>query len=99
MLGLFVGDALVALLTAFSNSLLGIVVIAVGVEPAKDGESLKSVAGDLWGDANYLVGDDGVSVKKLREIGEEERMERRSVMFVTVAGLLAFRNYAVALVA
>ena len=91
-LGLFVGDALVALLAALPKSLLGVMVVAAGVELAKVGESLNSGAMDLWEEAHSIDGDDGVLVKKLREPDNEEKAERWSVMVVTVAGLLAFRN-------
>jgi len=90
LLGLFVGDALVGLLGAFPKSLLGIMVIAAGVQLANVGETLNTGARDLWEDAS--AGDDGVMVKKQRELSEEERKERWSVMIVTVAALLAFRN-------
>jgi len=98
-LGLFVGDALVALLVAFPKSLLGIMVVAAGVELVKVGESLNSGASDLWEEANSVDGDEGVMVQKLRDLDEEERMERWSVMLVTVAGLLAFKNDAVGFLA
>jgi len=91
-LGLFVSDALVALLAALPKSLLGVMVVAAGVELAKVGESLNSGALDLWEEADSVDGDDGVLVKKLREPDDEEKAERWSVMLVTVAGLLAFKN-------
>lgn len=89
-LGLFVGDALVGLLDTFPKSLLGIMVIAAGVQLVDVGESLNTGARDLWEDAS--ADSDGVMAKKQRELSEEERKERWSVMIVTVAGLLAFRN-------
>jgi hypothetical protein len=99
LLGLFVGDALVDLLSAFPKSLLGIMVIAAGVELAKVGESLNAGARDLWEEANSVEGDEGIVVLKQRVLDDEERRERWSVMMVTVAGLLAFRNDAVGFLA
>lgn len=99
LLGLCVGDALVDLLSAFPKSLLGVMVIAAGVELAKVGESLNAGARDLWEEANSVDGDEGVVVMKQRVLDEEERRERWSVMMVTVAGLLAFRNDAVGFLA
>lgn len=99
LLGLFIGEALVGLLAAFPKSLLGIMVIAAGVELAKVGESLNDGARDLWEDANDVGGDEGILVKKQRVLGEEEKRERWSVMMITIAGLLAFRNDAVGFLA
>jgi MFS superfamily sulfate permease-like transporter len=93
ILGLFVGEALVDLLREFPKSLLGIMVVAAGVELAKVGESLNAGARDLW---EEVSGDEG---RKHRELSEEERRERWSVMLVTMAGLLAFRNDAVGFLA
>jgi MFS superfamily sulfate permease-like transporter len=93
ILGLSVGEALFALLREFPKGLLGVMVIAAGVELAKVGESLNAGARDLWEESS---GDGG---RKQRELGEEERRERWSVMLVTVAGLLAFRNDAIGFLA
>jgi MFS superfamily sulfate permease-like transporter len=92
LLGLFVGDALVNLLSEFPKSLLGIMVIAAGVELAKVGESLNVGARDLWEES-------AGQGRKQRVLSEEERRERWSVMRVTVAGLLAFRNDAIGFIA
>jgi MFS superfamily sulfate permease-like transporter len=93
LLGLFVGDALVNVLREFPKSLLGIMVIAAGVELAKVGESLNVGARDLWEESTEEQG------PKEKILNEEERRERWSVMLVTVAGLLAFRNDAVGFIA
>ncbi|KIW07505.1 uncharacterized protein PV09_01470 [Verruconis gallopava] len=92
-LGLFVGEALVDLLREFPKSLLGVMVIAAGVELAKVGESLNSGARDLWEESSEEEG------RKHRSPSEDERRARWSVMLVTVAGLLAFRNDAVGFLA
>ena len=96
-LGLFVGDALIELLGYFPKSVLGIMVVAAGVELAKVGENLNTTARDLW--EVSMSDDNGVLLKKQREITEEERRARWSVMLVTVAALLAFRNDAVGFIA
>ncbi|KAI9690754.1 MAG: hypothetical protein M1820_009851 [Bogoriella megaspora] len=103
LLGLFVGDGLVRLLQGFPRALLGIMVLAAGVELCKVGESLNAGARDLWEDAERNDGqDDEVSQfrgKSAREPSEEERKERWMVMLMTIAGLLAFRNDAVGFIA
>jgi hypothetical protein len=97
VLGLFVGEALIDLLEQFPKSLLGVMVIAAGVELAKVGESLNVGARDLWEESS---GNGDVSRgKKYRELSEEERRARWSVMLVTVAALLAFKNDAIGFLA
>lgn len=103
--GLFVGDGLVVVLAKFPKSLLGVMVIAAGVELAKVGESLNVGAKDLWEEADRCHADgeedevlEGM-VKRPRELSEQERRDRWSVMLVTVAGLLAFKNDAVGFIA
>ncbi|KUJ15804.1 uncharacterized protein LY89DRAFT_707939 [Mollisia scopiformis] len=85
LLGLFFGESLVSLLKAYPKGLLGIMVLAAGLELAKVGESLNNGARDLW----EVSEGNG---KRQREVGEEERMERWTVMFMTIGGLLAFKN-------
>jgi hypothetical protein len=88
ILGLFVGDALVDVLRVFPRSLLGVMVIAAGIELAKVGETLNAGARDLWDDQSA---DQGES-RKQKTLDEKERKARWSVMLVTIAGLLAFKN-------
>lgn len=90
-LGLFVGDSIVSILRHFPKSLLAIMVIAAGVELAKVGESLNVGARDLW--------EESTEGRVAKSLSEQERKERWSVMLVTVAGLLAFRNDAVGFLA
>ncbi|KAF9463901.1 hypothetical protein BDZ94DRAFT_1257717 [Collybia nuda] len=100
VVGLVWGDSLVGVLSRFPKSVLGIMVIAAGLELAKVGESLNTGARDL-----YLQGeedDEGESStagKRPRQVSDEERMQRWTVMMMTVGGLLAFRNDAVGFVA
>jgi MFS superfamily sulfate permease-like transporter len=91
ILGLFVGESIVDILREFPKSLLAIMVIAAGVELAKVGESLNVGARDLW--------EESADGRIAKELSEQERKERWSVMLVTVAGLLAFRNDAVGFLA
>lgn len=105
IMGLFVGDGLVGVLAKFPKSLLGVMVVAAGVELAKVGESLNVGARDLWEQVDRCQADgeedevlEGM-VKRPREPSERERRDRWSVMLVTVAGLLAFRNDAVGFIA
>ncbi|KAK8197511.1 hypothetical protein HDK77DRAFT_433707 [Phyllosticta capitalensis] len=99
-LGIFGGDAFVSLLAQFPKSLLGIMVLAAGIELAKVGESLNAGARDLWEEAEMEAAHAPLPFGKiLREPDERERRERWAVMMVTVAGLLAFRNDAVGFVA
>ncbi|KZV97471.1 hypothetical protein EXIGLDRAFT_764429 [Exidia glandulosa HHB12029] len=89
VLALTAGDRLVRLLEAFPKALLGLMVLAAGIELAKVGESLNVGARDLREEET------GDVVTKLRVLDESERRDRWAVMMVTVAGLLAFRNDAV----
>jgi MFS superfamily sulfate permease-like transporter len=83
VLGLLFGDTLLDLLAHFPYSILGITVVAAGLELAKVGQSLNHGASDLW-DSSVQHGH-----------GIVERLERWTVMLVTTAGILAFKNDAV----
>ena len=104
LLGLFVGDGLVRLLQGFPRALLGIMVLAAGIELAKVGESLNAGARDLWESAEQSGDQDDAELaqfgaKSARDPDEEERKERWLVMLMTIAALLAFRNDAVGFIA
>lgn len=103
-LGLFLGTTLLDLLGSFPKSILGIMVAAAGLELARVGQSLNHGASDLWEDsisANTEGDDSGLGrvIKRHRDISDEERQERWTVMLVTTAGILAFRNDAVGFIA
>ncbi|KAI9849967.1 MAG: hypothetical protein M1838_006225 [Thelocarpon superellum] len=101
VLGLVLGDSLVGLFQRFPEALLGIMVLAAGLELARVGESLNQGARDLW-EAGSGAEDDPQrhdSAKRSRVPDAEERSRRWSVMLMTVAGLLAFRNDAVGFIA
>ncbi|KXJ90900.1 hypothetical protein Micbo1qcDRAFT_147920 [Microdochium bolleyi] len=86
-IGLVLGETLLDLLGLFPGSLLGIMVVAAGLELAKVGQSLNHGAPDLW--------ESSVGQKRHKRITDGEREERWTVMMVTAAGILAFRNDAV----
>lgn len=98
ILGLTIGESLVKVLERFPKALLGVMVIAAGLELAKAGQSLNVDARDLW-EADVQEDDFGISVKEFRQLDAEERQRRWTIMFMTVGGLLAFRNDAVGFVA
>lgn len=100
ILGLVFGETLVDLLRHYPMSLLGIMVFAAGLELAKVGNSLNNGAPDLWRDAVYA--DSGVAngmPHRQRDLCDEERMERWTVMLTTTGGILAFRNDAMGFLA
>ncbi|RDW60970.1 hypothetical protein BP6252_12353 [Coleophoma cylindrospora] len=100
VLGLLFGETLVGLLRQYPKSLLGIMVLAAGLELAKVGESLNYGARDLWEAAGPDAEQgDGQGLKVQRRISDEERKERWTVMFMTVGFLLAFKNDAVGFLA
>ncbi|KAK3719207.1 hypothetical protein LTR37_004426 [Vermiconidia calcicola] len=93
VLGLFVGGGIVPLLQRLPKSLLGIMVLAAGVELAKVGQTVNESQG-VWEqvEADNL---DGQSADKHRQSVEQEGKDRWMVMLITAAGCLAFKNDAV----
>ncbi|KAI8966534.1 hypothetical protein F5Y11DRAFT_308511 [Daldinia sp. FL1419] len=94
ILGIIFGETLLDLLKAFPRSLLGIMVVAAGLELAKVGQSLNHGASDLW-----ETSVDHGQPKKHRNVSDRERSERWTVMLMTTAGILAFKNDAIGFVA
>jgi MFS superfamily sulfate permease-like transporter len=99
LIGFFFGNTLVGLLKSFPYALLGIMVIAAGLELASVGESLNTAgARDLKKDTPAGMLDD-----RDREIGpvlsDDERKKRYTVMFVTIGFLVGFKNDAVGFIA
>lgn len=92
LLGLLFGETLVELLGAFPHSLLGVMVLASGLELARVGAELNHGAADLW--ESSVEGAGGV-LRRHRNLSEQERAERWTVMLMTTAGMLAFKNTAV----
>lgn len=86
LIGLVFGETLVDLLKRFPSALLGVMVIAAGLELVSVGESLNTTeARDLGESGSTLSG--------------EERRQRWTVMVVTVGLLVGFKNDAVGFVA
>ena len=100
ILGLLFGESLIGLLREYPKGLLGIMVLAAGLELAKVGESLNYGARDLW-EASDSQGEDSEreGLKQQRTLSDEERKERWTVMFMTVGFLLAFKNDGVGFIA
>ncbi|KAK2593699.1 hypothetical protein QQS21_008607 [Conoideocrella luteorostrata] len=91
LLGLVFGATLIELLRSYPKSILGIMVLAAGLELAKVGHTLNKGAPDLWEDA--------AGERRPRALSDEERLERWTVMLITTAGILAFKNDAVGFLA
>jgi MFS superfamily sulfate permease-like transporter len=99
LIGLFFGNTLVGLLKRFPFALLGVMVIAAGLELASVGETLNTTgARDLAKSRLGLLGSDHE-----QEVGpmlsEEERKKRWTVMMVTIGLLVGFKNDAVGFLA
>jgi hypothetical protein len=97
LLGLFVGNGIVPLMQRLPKSLLGIMVLAAGVELAKVGQTVNE-GRDLWDQADE-DNTDGQLSGKHRSSAEEGNRNRWTVMLITVAGCLAFKNDAVGFIA
>jgi hypothetical protein len=99
IMGFFFGESLVDLLQVYPKALLGVMVLAAGLELAKVGESLNCGARDLWELSELRVASDeadseGMSEgsKRQRQLSADERKERWTVMFTTIGLLLMFKN-------
>ncbi|KAF2277124.1 sulfate transporter [Westerdykella ornata] len=95
LLSLFRPALIVEILSGIPKSLLGVLVLAAGIELAKVGESLNTDASDLRVLREGCVWDG----KEVRHVDDSERRQRWMVMLVTVATLLAFKNDAVGFLA
>lgn len=100
LLGLFAGPLAKALFDRYPSHLLGIMVIAAGLELVNVGESLNT-AGALDLRETVQGGIDSGRMnnqeiqKTVIEISDEERRRRWAVMAITVGGILAFKNDAI----
>lgn len=98
LVGLIFGETLIDLLKSYPKSILGIMVLAAGLELAKVGYSLNKGAPDLWEEA-VSESFSGRITRVQRDPSDEERLERWTVMLMTTAGILAFKNDAVGFLA
>jgi MFS superfamily sulfate permease-like transporter len=98
LIGLFFGETLVALLNRFPYALLGVMVIAAGLELANVGESLNTTgARDLGKNQPGIAGDYSQEIGPV--LSGDERKKRWTVMMVTLGLLVGFKNDAVGFVA
>ncbi|PYH97529.1 hypothetical protein BO71DRAFT_373120 [Aspergillus ellipticus CBS 707.79] len=98
IIGLFFGESLVGLLKRFPTALLGVMVIAAGLELVSVGESLNtSGARDIWKAAGRSSGLVGEEIAPM--LTDVERKRRWTVMMVTVGLLVGFKNDAVGFLA
>jgi hypothetical protein len=91
VLAFWKSESITNLLAGIPKSLLGVLVIAAGIELAKVGESVNTDARDL----RILDREQTWDGKRVKDLDERERRERWMVMLVTVAALLTFKNDAV----
>ena len=100
VLGLFASEIALQVFINFPSVLLCILVIAAGLELVKVGESLNTVGVrdlnplDRASSAEQATHNEDED-KVVSVLTERERKRRWAVMFMTVAGILAFRNDAI----
>ncbi len=100
VLGLFASEIALHVFINFPSVLLCILVIAAGLELIKVGESLNTAGVrnfnslDRASSAEQAMHNEDED-KTISDLTERERKRRWAVMFMTVAGILAFRNDAI----
>ncbi|KAL8638763.1 MAG: hypothetical protein Q9228_004115 [Teloschistes exilis] len=104
LLGLFFGRFTKQVFRGIPNSILGIMVIAAGIELANVGESLNTMgAKDLAKAEDHLntssQDQDRTEQRHDQKLTVEQRKRRWTTMLVTVGGILAFKNDAVGFLA
>ena len=98
IIGFFFGESLVGLLKTFPSSMLGIMVIASGLELVSVGESLNtSGARDIRKPDSLIFGEAAQEAAPM--LADEERKRRWTVMMVTVGLLVGFKNDAIGFLA
>ncbi|BDD60085.1 hypothetical protein MPDQ_005396 [Monascus purpureus] len=95
VIGVFFGESLVGLLKRFPSALLGVMVIASGLELVSVGESLNTAGARDLGRAEQAF----TGLGSMPAISESERKRRWTVMMVTVGLLVGFKNDAIGFVA
>lgn len=104
VLGLFAGPLAKGIFDQFPSHLLGVMVIAAGLELVNVGENLNTVgAVDLRETRQDDMLRDGFTYqetpKMMLATSDEEKRRRWSTMAITVGGILAFKNDAVGFLA
>ncbi|KAE8152249.1 hypothetical protein BDV25DRAFT_151403 [Aspergillus avenaceus] len=98
VIGIFFGESLVGLLKRFPSSLLGVMVIAAGLELLSVGESLNTTGARDIMKANFgLLGDQRQDIAPM--LSDDDRRKRWTVMMVTVGLLVGFKNDAIGFLA
>lgn len=99
VIGFFFGESLVELLKRFPSAMLGVMVIAAGLELASVGESLNTTgARDIGKNFHGLLGGEAMQdVSPM--LSDADRKRRWTVMLVTVGLLVGFKNDAIGFLA
>jgi hypothetical protein len=102
VLGLVFGESLADLLKYFPKSMLAVMVIAAGLELASVGESLNTPRARDVKKREQSRGAHGaaeISASSSSSLDDAERKRRWTVMLITIAGIVAFRNDAIGFIA
>ncbi|KAI4212232.1 MAG: hypothetical protein LQ351_005102 [Letrouitia transgressa] len=104
LLGLFAGRLAKRVFEEFPAAILGIMVVAAGLELVSVGESLNQPAaldsGSSYSqDQRDPTNDSGVDAKTHHDLTERERKRRWTTMFMTIGGMLALKNDAIGFIA
>ncbi|KAE8375517.1 hypothetical protein BDV26DRAFT_267785 [Aspergillus bertholletiae] len=98
VIGIFFGESLVGLLKRFPSALLGVMVIAAGLELVGVGESLNTTgARDIMSPGSGILGDARQEIAPM--LSDADRKRRWTVMMVTVGLLVGFKNDAIGFLA
>ncbi|KAB8206253.1 hypothetical protein BDV34DRAFT_194065 [Aspergillus parasiticus] len=98
VIGIFFGESLVGLLKRFPSALLGVMVIAAGLELVSVGESLNTTGARDIMKANFgILGDARQDIAPM--LSDADRKRRWTVMMVTVGLLVGFKNDAIGFLA
>ncbi|KNG88693.1 putative sulfate transporter [Aspergillus nomiae NRRL 13137] len=98
VIGIFFGESLVGLLKRFPSALLGVMVIAAGLELVSVGESLNTTgARDIMKASFGILGDARQDIAPM--LSDADRKRRWTVMMVTVGLLVGFKNDAIGFLA
>lgn len=100
VVGLVFGDSIVGLLNEFPRAALGVMVLAAGLELSNVGESLNSAnSPDLLQRTGEGEGRLSLLSREIKGFDEKEKKRRWTVMLLTIAGVVGFRNTGIGFVA